>query len=214
MLTSNIVSRIQKNAKGYGIPEILDYIDTIQNIMLGKPLKSRRLFDTSTGRDPVLTTTAGTYEYELSSSQTYWSGDNAMFIQSVFSGWDSEDEYTNDGYGNLTHNDATVEYEVIEATQTECAKVCFHENPGTSTYYVTAYKKPIPITSKSIQLEIPIQHHRRVIEGVMALIELDENGGISQRYEQWEIKLGDFWNEMNRTKRGGKFGYRIPLVGY
>lgn len=130
-----------------------------------------RMYDSSTGVDPILTTTDSIYVYEIDTDNGF--DDNA---------WRVVDVYTDE-------IDDPVDVIKYDATPGISAKVVFQDNPGTATYYIRAYRQCNNLTSENIQLEIPHSYHiSHVWQGLCGIIEKYRSGK-SDRWDFFEQKL-------------------------
>lgn len=182
MRTSALISLIKKDASNWSSDNIRELINEVQRIiLLQRPLKQLRVVDTSTGKDPVLATTAGTYEYTIDT-------DNGF----SYDAWRVSDVYSSDIFSPSD----IISY---DATPSANAKFVFLSDPGSQNYYVRYYRQPTQITSASVQLEIPHQFHvSHVKEGVLGLIEKSDSGK-SERWEKFErILLPDISDKLNK----------------
>jgi hypothetical protein len=159
-------------------------------MMLGKPLASTKITIATTGKDPVLTTVSGTYQYSLNSTNTTMpSGTECLFVDKVYT----------DDYDEAVDVDDTP-CEKINGDYSNPAKVIFFDNPGADTYYVRCFKKPKDISSESIEMDVRQEWHLKgIYEGVMGWIEKTENGK-SDRWDNFIYKiLPEFWAEENKS---------------
>lgn len=172
MLTKSLITLIQRKAPEWSDENVREIINEIQKIMLeGTPLEFTRVKDTATGKDPLLTTTSTTFEYEISTADSFPA--DAAWIHSVYS----------------TDPDCPVTgVRVVPATPSSKATLIFDSAPS-GQYYVWYYKKTTEILSVSTQLTVPPQYHLdTVYEGVLGMIEQIDNGA-SVRWEKFEQRL-------------------------
>jgi hypothetical protein len=167
MLTSSLITLIKKDASDWSRDNIRELVNEVHRMCLTeKPVGHMRVYDSTTGKDPILTTIAGTYEYDLDISSI---GFNVYTATTV--------------YGSPETVDSPEDVIIFDATRGVDCKVVFKNDPGTSSYYVTAYRIPPEITSESIQLAIPENYHlSHIKEGVIGLIEQADSG----RSERWQ----------------------------
>ena len=196
MLTRSLITFIKKQAPNWTRDNIREIVDEVHKLCFSDTCGRLRVFDSTNGADPKLTTTSGTYEYTVDTDNDY-----------SYDAWNITNVYESDE-GNPADCIA------LPATQNSGAVIRFYSNPGTGTYYMRVYKKPTPISSESIQLEIPdgmiVTHFQ---EGVLALIEQSENGK-SDRFQIFtNTKLKEIRNALNRSVYKTE-GYEKPLKGY
>lgn len=168
MLTNSLISLIKKSATTWTVDNIRELLNEVHRICLTtKPVGQMRVFDISTGKDYLFTTTNNTFQYEITTTEGF--PYNAWRVTNIYTDVDDPEG-------------SAVDFVNTDALQDTACTVLFKENPGTSQYYFTYYKKPVEISSTSIQLDIPPQYHLDIVkEGVHGLIELSDNG----RSERW-----------------------------
>lgn len=175
MNTRSLITFIQKEAKDWSRSDILTLLNEVQRIVFSqKPNNHMRVINTSSEyEDPALTTTSGTYEYTIDTSNGY--SYDAAFITAVYT----------DSNGIEFPEDV----QLYAATPAEGAKIVFKENPGTTTYYMRVYKLPSSISSEAVNLSIPHAYHlTHVVEGVLGYIEKAKSGE-SRRWEMFKERL-------------------------
>jgi hypothetical protein len=186
MQTRALITLVKKQAPEWSPENIRELVNEVQNILLMKrPVGFMRMLDTTTGKDPVLTTVAGTYEYEISEAEGFPA--DAGFVYEVHTG----------------DPDTPVEnVHVAQATNTDAATLTFDEDPGSTDYYVWCYKKPEQITAVTTELTVPMAYHMdTVFEGVVGLVE-KMSSGVSDRWEKFEkVLCPKFWADQNRGNR-------------
>lgn len=207
MQTSSLIALIKREAPEWSNGEIRELISDVQLIMYGKPLETQRMYDTTTGLPPVLTTSAGTYEYEISTGGGF--DDNALFVEYISSTTDPETAYNykedREEFGENVYS--------IPGVRGTAAKVCFKEDPGANDFYVHAFKKPSSISMQYTNLSMPEHWHLTGVRvGVIGIIELVEHG-VSRN---WNTFLADvipnFQYEQNKT--ADTFGYLRGSRGF
>lgn len=154
-----------------------------------------RMINSTTGKDPVLTTVAGTYSYDITTTNGF--SDNAWRVSNVYIDDISESE------------DVTL----FDADSNNAAKVVFKEDPGSGTYYIRAYKFPPTIGSKSVNLSIPQAYHlTHVYEGICGFIEKFRSG----KSERLDIFMGKLLPELvsKLSSNNTQFEYPITLRGF
>lgn len=175
MLTTSLITFIQSDFPDWSEVRILSLINEIQRIVFTQvPTDQMRMFDTLTGKDPILTTESGTLVYNINTSAP------ASFPYNAWRIWEVYQTDINDPEDVFT----------IDATPvTNCAQIVFKEDPGITDFYVRCYRFPTVLSSNSVQLEIPHQYHlTHVYEGVAGLIEKSRSGK-SERWNMFEQKL-------------------------
>lgn len=188
MNTKSFITYVKRRAPAWSRADILDLLNDIQETVFSNSAELLRYLDESTGRDKILTTTQGTYVYELSASAF---GADIHFIENIY-------QYENpEGYYNKQFLE-DVAANTFKATGSTMAKIVFNEDPGDSEYYITCFRKPTPITSENVQPEIPeYMLLKYVYGGVIGLIEMAEHGD-SNTYREWvSITLPELMYELN-----------------
>ena len=179
MKTESLVSYIKRLAPDWSRADILEFIDEIQTMVFGTRSEMMRYLDSTTGQNPVLTTEDGVLEYTLDTSLF---GADIQFVEHVY------DKATSTTCYGKTYDD-TLQFRTTKATPNSCAKVLFSKNPGVKNFEITCYRKPSPLLSESIQLEIPSEYHiPHVYKGVIGLIEMAEHGE-SNSYQRFLLEL-------------------------
>lgn len=167
MLTSSIITLAQQRYPDVSRVMFLEYLNQIQKMIYAQnAVSSMRLYSTTTGKDPVLTTVDGTYEYIITSltgtSYLPWRI-NVVYLETI---------------------DKPTDVMVIDAPPSGYCKVIFRDNPGTQNYFIRGYKMPTELTSESMQLTVPDSYHlTHVFEGLCGIIENARNG----KSEKWEV---------------------------
>jgi hypothetical protein len=173
MLTSALITLAQNDySPDWSRPKILTILDELQKMVFTqKATAQMRMYDSSTGLDPKLTTTSGTYEYNINTTAGF--SHNAWMVSSVYS----------------SDIDDPEEVLTIEATpSTAYAKVVFPKIVS-GDYYIRCYRFPTSLTSESVQLEIPSSYHlSHIYEGLIGFMEKVKSGR-SDRYEMFKLKL-------------------------
>lgn len=207
MQTSSLVTLIRREAPDWSRVEIVDLINEVQRIMLHKPLESQRYIDPDTGKDPVLATTAETFEYELNAANGF--DESISFVEKVYS-YDTDELAYNYDDDIITNRCDVISYPAIRGA---AARVVFKSDPGTGSYYVVCYKAPSSILLESDVLEVPEHWHIRGVKaGVVGLIESAEHGN-SNNWTKFEKEiLPAFSHEMNRS--AGTIGHFVTSRGY
>jgi hypothetical protein len=138
-----------------------------------------------TGSDFVCTVAADTYtgvnesliivggrEYLLTEATV---GANIQTVHNVY----TEDSLSSHIYYNMDRVDKQIYANTKQGTGINGvpASIIFNEDPGNNKYYITCYRYPTPITSETIQLEVPEKFHiSHVMLGVIGLVETFDHG--------------------------------------
>lgn len=196
MLSSAIVSLVQKQYPDWSETMICEILNEIQRLVFTQNATPHMRMYGVAGKDPILTTVAGTYEYNINTGSGF-----------TYNAWRVTDVYS-------SSIDAPTDVIKLDADPvTGCAVVIFKEDPGTANYYIKAYKLPPQITSSTIQLSIPHSYHlSHVFEGVCGFIEKFRSGK-SERYDIFmKLLLPEMVYKISNPSLTGDF--KMELRGY
>lgn len=165
MQTQSLISLAKKQFPDWSREMLLEFLNELQRIIFTQsPTNQMKMYDSSTGKDPILTTTSGQYEYTIDSTNGF-----DTEIWRVVSVYINEEE--------------PIECMILDTTPSSSAKVIFKENPSSQDYYVRCYRFPVELVTENIQLEVPDAYHlSHVYEGLCGLIEKFRSGK-SDRYD-------------------------------
>lgn len=196
MLTSAIVSLVQKQYPDWSETMICEILNEIQRLVFTQNTTPHMRMYGTTGKDPILTTVAGTYEYNINTGSGF-----------TYNAWRVTDVYSS----SIDYPKDVIKLDADPVTG--CARVIFKEDPGTTSYYVKAYKLPPQITSTTIQLSIPHGYHfSHVFEGVCGVIEKFRSGK-SERYDIFmKVLLPDMVYKISNPSLTCDF--KMELRGY
>lgn len=189
MLTSAIVTLAQKQFPDWSEVMIVELLNELHKYIFTQvPVERMRMYSTTTGTDPILTTTAGTYEYTINTTNGF--DYNAWRVVNVYQ---DEVEYVD-----------VITYDAVNSATG--AKIVFREDPGTQDYYIKAYRFPTDINSISTQLEIPATYHlTHIFDGLVGIIEKFRSG----RSEVWDlfikIKAPELIKKMSDSRTASPF---------
>lgn len=189
MLTSALITLIQKQYPDVSRVIILELMNEIQKMIYTQnAVSSMKMIDSTTGKDPVLTTVDGTYSYDISVTAGF--EQNAWRVIDVYAEEISDPEDVN----------------LLDATPNDAAKVIFKDNPGNGDYFIRAYRFPTEVSSESIQLTVPSAYHiSHIFEGVCGFIEKLRSGK-SERYDIFmKGLLPDMIKKLSDTKETSFF---------
>lgn len=173
MQTSALITLINKEVPDWSRVLILSLLDEIQKMVFSQnATEQMRIYDSSTGNDPLLTVTNTVFEYDINTTNGF--PNNAWRVYEVY-------ETTIDTpFDDVTCFDA--------AGSEQYARIVFNK-PVSGQFYIRCYRFPISLSSESVQLEIPNAYHlTHVYEGVLGLIEKFRSGK-SERYQMFVQKL-------------------------
>jgi len=176
----------------------LTVIDAVNREMKSGNVQANEYIDTTTGFPPLLSTTSGTYQYDLP--------DNARMLKSVFfkakSTYPSSDDYGE--YHQISYGGKKCfEVPVTPSRKTNFsnANVIFRSDPGTTTskYYTAYWVEPTSITSLSVQHDIEPPYELLFIDGCIARIKYMQYGDITP-WLQWVERMRiEYWGDMNHN---------------
>lgn len=166
MQTSALISFIQRRNRDYSRDDIREFLNDIQTIVFDRPLHYMRIIDESTGQDPVLSTTAGTFAYTIADTQ---------YIKQFYKKNDYVGELYNKQYIFDAERLHTYNFRYSEGTG-DC-RVVFQEDPGSSNINYVAYKFPTEILTENTPMSIPSQYFiKYVVPGVEGIIQQGDHG--------------------------------------
>jgi hypothetical protein len=162
MKTKALIEMILKEAPDFSVPQIIEFLNEVQNILLRRRIPFMQVFEETTGQPPVVFVDDTTRKYSIP---------DIWFIGDV-----------------TTYSGQQLPVLVYPSTENTDAYFLLR-NDYVGYVNVEAYKKPIRITSATTELTVPPEYHLNVVkEGVMAYIEQAEYGN-SARMEKFERVL-------------------------
>jgi hypothetical protein len=197
MLTSALITLAQKQFPDWSRTMLLSLLNEIQQMVFTQNCTNQmRMYDDATGKDPLLTTTSGTYEYTIDTTDGF-----------DYDAWRVTDVYDID-----INNTSTIDWSAVDATSSVAAKVVFTNDPGVGTYYIRAYRFPTELTTESVQLEVPSSYHiSHLLEGLAGFIEVTRSG----RSDRWEKFLQKTMPELvEKMNKGNTRSSFTPYRGY
>jgi hypothetical protein len=220
MYTNEILARALKGqAHGYSMPaDLLPLLNTAVQILYKHECPQTMLIDPTTGRPPILATTAGLFGPYLGPANTWRIGKVLIYHDDVTVDYglvgllntaidlDTTDVVTINGN----------EYYVFPYTRTEDAlegalpQLWFTQDPTTTTtqYYLQCYKQHPQITSDRVQLRIPDSggaHQTIVLPALMKLIEGQNHGNYIEAVEYIEQTMKPrLWAMMGKGAHGAR----------
>jgi hypothetical protein len=188
MKTSAFIDRVLKATPSATRTGILDTINDAIGFIVDRPLAIMRFKDPLTGLDPVLNTTAGVYQYTLSTGSTGWDFGDMAFIGGA--SVDSSDYTESLIYSNAFNSNGGA------------AVITFKEEPGTASYYILAYSKPTVLLSEKNNnglIPFPDNLTSYLYELVVATLERQFHGQ-SSRYDEFvNRQLPTLRGQVNET---------------
>jgi len=173
MKTNAFIDMVLMSVPSATRPNILNIINFAIGYIIDRPLSIMRYIDPTTGLDPVLETVTGTFQYTLSNGATGWSGPDISFVNGVSS--------------DSTNFDEELVYGSAYNAGNSSATITFKEDPGTTTYYVQAYRKPLTLLSETHNngiIPFPDNLIHQLMEFVVSIIERNFHGQ-SARYDNF-----------------------------
>lgn len=173
MQTSALITLVNKQVPDWSRVLILSLIDEIQKMVFSQnATEQMRIYDSTTGKDPILTTTNTVFEYNINTTSGF--PNNAWRVYEVY------ETLIEEPFDDVTCFDA--------AGSTQYARVVFN-TPVSGDFYIRCYRFPVSLSSEANQLEIPSAYHlSHVYEGVLGLVEIFRSGK-SDRYQMFISKL-------------------------
>jgi hypothetical protein len=170
MKTSALLSYLQRKCRDWDRVALRELLNEIQNMVFMSPNNYMRVFDESTGTDPVLTTIPGQLVYTLDEATFGW---DVQFIQDI-RGLDSVGHESE--YGTRIDYEAP-QFRTFQGNENTCAKVIFATDPNGTEYDIECYRRPQELTSENIQLEVPSAYHiNNIAKGVIGKVEEADHG--------------------------------------
>lgn len=181
MQTSALITLVTQTFPDWGRPMIMSVLNEFQKFIYSQVSNYQmRIFDTATGKDPILTTVSGTYEYEISISNGFTN--DAQRVTNV---------YTAD-------IDSSEDVMLLRATEDNKAIIRFKTDPGNGNYYIRCYMIPNEILVESTNLSIPPDFHlTHVFEGICGWIEQMRSGKSERWYNFLKTLLPDLITKLN-----------------
>lgn len=183
MTTKELINEILRSVPSATRVDIRSELNAALRIIFNKPLEIMRIKDTSTGKDPVLTTTAGVFEYELDAAAI---GVDAKYVTRVYQGSETDPDDCDD-----------VSWNVRELTGTNNSVILFEEDPGGAEYFITAYKHHDKIVSETVPAVFPFPEEF-IQEHLIALVV----GRLEEKYHGKSLRLDEFMGA-DKTDIGG-----------
>lgn len=185
MLTNSLITLLKEEFNDYSPVRLAVLLDEVQRMIFTQnATEQMRMYSTTTGKDPILTTQDGVYEYTIGTIQGFTN--NAWRVYEVYQ---NEDE------------DQVDVFTVDARSESTPARIVFKENPGAQDYFIRSYRFPTPISTPYTALEVPYAYHlSHVYEGVAGLIEKFKSG----RSERWEMFYNKLLPELVKKMSDGK----------
>lgn len=205
MNSVELINRLRRQAPRWSRASLLKLIDAEQRYALSTPVSVLRLFDGTTGKDPILTTVSGQSVYEISSAEGF---DSDVWKVTRVRTTDGTEIAITDEYGESNS------VRSIPAKGSDSAKIIFNFDPGDSkTYYLECYTYPQELSSENVELTIPDEFvDSYLYEAVIGQIEKSEHG-VSNTYNTYlETLLPSLRNELNKEAVDGAVGTAVPIV--
>jgi len=177
MTTKSLVTFIKRHASNFTRPEILDFMDTVHEFVLKKPVyQSMKLDGTNEGLPPFIVTKDKQHEYDCPADCWRTIRIFARRLQRSFAARNYVTRNRKYYFSKETFTE--IDVRSFDATEDTVGKLIFHDNPGDSTeqFFHLYLKKPAVLLSENIQLDLAPQHHVLFRNGVLALIRSEEYG--------------------------------------
>lgn len=187
MTTKELIDRLLKYSPSSTRVDLRTEINIALNDIFSIPLEIMRIKDASTGKDPVLTTTAGVYEYEIDAAAI---GEDAKYVTRVYL----------DGDQTETEECDPVIWTVRDGTGTGNATILFETDPGGTEYLISAYKHHPEIISETLPAELPFPQ-----ELINALVKI-VTGTLEDQAHNRSVKLDSYYDN-------DEYGLRNKLNG-
>lgn len=189
MKTSSLISRIYRAFPSTTRLDIKDEINIALDILIDRPLAMMRVKDSSTGLDPVLTTTDGVFEYTINATSI---GEDVKWVERAYTGEESDiADYDNIIFTSRQLGDSDI-------------TITFAEDPGGNDVKLTAYKGPTTILSESYPVNIPLPNEfviKYLFELVAGNLESLYHGKSVRRDAFYANDLARFHGESNKSMK-------------
>lgn len=205
MNSVELVNKLKRIATSWTRVALVDLIDSEQSLIFTMPVPILRVYNSVTGKDPLLTTVDGQSVYEISSSEGYDA--DVWKITSIRSG-DGNPVAISDEYVD------TNSVRVVQSSKGESAKVIFNFNPGAGkTFFLECYKRPLKLESENTEITLPEQFHDAFLyEAVAGRIEKPAHG-VSNRYTSYlETLLPSLQQELMNDKSSSPLGTSSSII--
>jgi len=172
-------------------------INAVNREMKSGNVQANEVVDSTTGLPPLLTTTGGTFQYDLP--------DNCRQLKTVFfdgnngSGYDEYGVYRSHPYAGKSYLEVPVT--ARRKTNTVNANLTFRTDPGTTTdkFYTQYWMEPTNIVSLSIQHDIEPNYELLLIDGCISRVQYIQYGDASP-WLQWVERMRlEYWGDMNNN---------------
>lgn len=195
MLTSSLITLAKKEFPDWSRIQLLGMLNEIQRIVFTQNnTRQMRMYDSTTGKDPILTTVDGTYVYEINTTNGF-----------DYNVWRVTSVYNDDIYDPID----VIKY---DATPSNSAIIVFNENPGNAEYYLRCFRQCSDLTSETTQMEIPHAYHlSHIWEGLCGLIEKYRSGKSDRFLYFMEKLLPDLILKISENQNNE---YNVEVKGY
>ena len=184
-----------RNFPDWSRVQLLEILNEVHRMVFTQNVtNSMRMYDVTTGKDPVLTTTSGTYLYEINTTNGF--SNNAWRVTDIYSSDIDEPE-------DIIKKDATPSNSAI---------IIFKDNPGNSQYYVKAYRQCSSLITENVQMEVPSSYHlSHIWEGLVGMIEKFRSG----RSDRWDLFISKLLPELVlKISENSNGNYNVTSKGY
>lgn len=204
--TKEIVTRINALVKGWnrdGTKGILPVLNEVHRYMMSHDCEQNEYIDGSTGLPPLLSTTAGVYQYSLPSTARKHI---QVMVEDTCNDYDDYGYYREVWWQGEKYKEVPVRSRPTK--RNTAGYIIFRDDPGTHSdrYYWRYYLLPTDITAESVDLDIEEKFHDLVIDGVVARIRQVEYGD-SEPYLIWRNQRvpDEYWDSQNDNETKSNF---------
>ncbi len=217
MSVKYLVDDIEEKCPGWGAAKILRKLNEWQNYVYSQPSLHTVYIDPATGFPPYITTTAGTFKYDVPNVTKNIGGTDYSLriykVSRVFVDITSYDDYDIpylgepfEFYGANPYSTKTeklyfaqVPVESSLALENTAASITFKSDPGTTTddFFVEGVIEPLQLTSQSLPLTLPKRFERALFDAVVGETQDQAYGQDSRLTRFHEYWLPLIWGELN-----------------
>ena len=219
--TASMISKLERAVSNYSRIQLLDALNEVLTIVYSENMAQTYAIDTTTGQPPLLTTVAGTFEYDLPADCRELV---AVVVDNGYPAVSGGDGYgasrINVGNDLIAFNRSwkVIPATSISATYSDVATVTFTNDPGdtTTVYYLLYHKKPSALDTEDDEIPLPEELHYLLRQAVLAMLNTENYGQTGFDNQVFDSAIKTIRNRMNRgsQSRIGRTGVRIEDMNF
>jgi hypothetical protein len=171
MTTAELLNILEEQFPGWnrdGTRGLLRYVDMAQKALCMIPAEQLLIFDTTTGKLPIIATTTSVFEYTMPAEVSFV---DEVLVEAGDANFSNLQTLSYQDYGRTSRSAYLPEYRTIAgieylrirfirswpASESSNARILFTKNPGTAaaSYRRRSYRWPATLESDAIELTIP-----------------------------------------------------------